>query len=161
EQIAQLQAEVVRLQTEQDHKKGPPAFVKPNTPPGPPRGPRKKRAAGHNHGRRRAEPTQIIYHVLDRWPDSGYELRGGHEVWRRQIIELPEPAPVEVSEHRIMTRPCPACDRWRTPQVDFGGAVLGQGRLGVRLLSLLVYLRVVGRLPLRTIGQYLPPLHRL
>jgi hypothetical protein len=161
EQIAQLQTEVVRLQAERDQQKGPPAFVKGNTPAAAARGPRKKRAAAHNHARRRAEPTQIIYHVLEHCPDCGYQLRGGHEVWRRQIIELPAPAPVEVSEHRILTRHCPACDRWQTPQVDFGGQVVGQGRRGVRLLSLLVYLRVVGRLPLRTIQQYLATVHGL
>jgi len=160
EQIAQLQTEVVRLQAERDQK-GPPAFVKGNTPLAPTRGPRKKRAAGHNQARRRAEPTQIIYHVLEHCPECGYQLRGGHEVWRRQIIELPEPVPVEVSEHRILTRHCPACDRWQTPKVDFGDQVVGQGRLGVRLLSLLVYLRVVGRLPLRTITQYLATIHGL
>jgi hypothetical protein len=60
EQIAQLQTEVVRLAAERDQQKGPPAFVKPNTPPGPARGPRKKRAAGHNQARRREEPTQSI-----------------------------------------------------------------------------------------------------
>jgi hypothetical protein len=66
-----------------------------------------------------------------------------------------------VSEHRIMTRHCPVCQAWRTPPVDFAGQVVGHGRLGVRLLSLLVYLRVVGRLPLRTIQQYLRSVHGL
>ena len=35
---------------------------------------------------------------------------------------------------------CPACDRWHTPKADADG-VVGQGRLGIRLLSLLAYLR--------------------
>ena len=162
EQVAQLQTTVAQLQAERDQKKGPPAFVKGNTPPpAAQRGPRKKRAAAHNKARPRAEPTQIIYHVLEHCPACAYQLRGGHEVWRRQIIELPEPVPVEVIEHRILTRHCPACNCWQAPPVDFAGQVVGQGRLGVRLLSLIVYLRTVGRLPLRTIQQYLQTMHRL
>lgn len=162
EQIAQVQATVSQVQAAQEQKKGPPGFVKRATPPAPAERPaRTKRAAEHNHARQRAEPTQIIYHAYERCPECAYLLRGGHEVWRRQIIELPEPVPMEVSEHRIVTRHCPACQQWRTPKVGFGGQVVGKGRLGVRLLSLLVYLRTVGRLPLRTIQQYLQTVHGL
>jgi hypothetical protein len=74
-------------------------------------------------------------------------------VGRRQIIELPEPAPVEVIAHRIMTWHCPVWHQWHTPPVDCAGQVVGHGRLGVRLLSLLVSLRIVGRLPVRTSQQ--------
>jgi hypothetical protein len=162
EEIGQLQTTVAQLQAVQEQKKGPPRFVKRNTPPALAERPaRKKRAAAHNQARRRAEPTQIIYHEFERCPECAYQLRGGHEVWRRQIIEVPAPVPVEVIEHRIMTRHCPACQAWRTPQVDFAGQVVGHGRLGVRLLSLLVYLRIMGRLPLRTIQQYLRTVHGL
>jgi hypothetical protein len=162
DEIGQLQTTVAQLETARDQKKGPPGFVKRNTSAPPAERPaRKKRAAVHNRARQRAEPTQIIYHEFERCPECDYLLRGGHEVWRRQVIEVPEPVPVEVIEHRIITRHCPAWQAWRTPQVDFAGQVVGQGRLGVRLLSLLVHLRIVGRLPLRTIQQYLRSVHGL
>ena len=156
ERIAVLEATVAQLQAAPHAPKGPPPFVKKNTPPPAGERPaRKKRAAPHNKARRRAEPTQIIYHEFARCPQCTHLLRGGHEVWRRQIIELPAPVPVEVIEHRMMTRHCPVCQAWQTPKVHFGDQVVGQGRLGVRLLSLLVYLRTVGRLPVRTIVAYL------
>ncbi len=162
ERIATLEATLARLQTAQEQTKKAPPFVKKNTPtPSAERPARKKRAAAHNKARRRAEPTQIIYHEYERCPQCTHLLRGGHEVWRRQIMEVPEPVPVDVIEHRIMTRHCPVCQAWRTPKVDFGGQVVGHGRLGVQLVSLLVYLRTVGRLPVRTIVAYLRTVHGL
>jgi transposase len=41
------------------------------------------------------------------------------------------------------------------------GQVLGQGRLGVRLASLVAYLRITLRLPLRLIQSYLETIHKL
>jgi hypothetical protein len=80
---------------------------------------------------------------------------------RRQVIERPEPQPVSIIEHRMLKRHCPVCERWWTPQVDFGGHVLGQGRFGVRLVSLIAYLRQSARLPVRPIQPVLAMLHRL
>jgi hypothetical protein len=98
---------------------------------------------------------------MERCPDCRYLLRGRSVARTRQIIELPEPAPVLITEHRLLKRHCPVCDRWWTPRVDFGGQVLGQGRLGVRLVSLIAYLRQSARLPIRTIQQMLATLHGL
>jgi len=67
------------------------------------------------------------------------------------VIDLPEPVPVEVTEHPFITRHCPACDRWHTPSWEARGQALGQGRIGVRLVSLIGYLRTTLRLPLRQI----------
>lgn len=39
--------------------------------------------------------------------------------------------------------------------------MLGQGRLGVRLVSVIAYLRTAARLPVRTIQEYLATLHQL
>jgi transposase len=157
ELIAQLQARIAELER---RKTPPPPFVRPDTPPPEPK-PRKKRASQHNAGRPREEPTQIVLHALERCPDCGYRLRGQSVARTRQVIELPEPQPVDIIEHRVLKRHCPVCDRWWTPQVDFGGHVLGQGRFGVRLVSLIAYLRQTARLPVRTIQQLLATLHRL
>jgi transposase len=102
-----------------------------------------------------------VLHALERCPDCGSRLRGQSVARTRQVIELPEPQPVSIIEHRVLKRHCPVCERWWTPQVDFGGQVLGQGRCGVRLVSLIAYLRQSARLPVRTIQQVLATLHRL
>jgi transposase len=158
ELIAQLQARIAELER---RKTPPPPFVRPDTPQPPKPKPRKKRASLHNAGRPREEPTQIVLHALERCPDCGYRLRGQSVARTRQVIELPEPPPVSIIEHRVLKRHCPVCERWWTPQVDFGGHVLGQGRFGVRLVSLIAYLRQSARLPVRTIQQVLATLHRL
>jgi transposase len=43
--------------------------------------------------------------------------------------------------------------------VDFSEQVLGQGRIGVRLASMIAYLRTVMRLPLRQLRDVLRDLH--
>ena len=158
ELIAQLQARLAELER---RKTPPPPFVRPDTPQPPKHQPRKKRASQHNAGRPREAPTQIIYHALERCPDCGYLLRGQSVARTRQVIELPEPAPVVITEHRLIKRHCPVCNRWWTPPVEWDGQVLGQGRFGVRLVSLIAYLRQSARLPVRTIQQVLATLHRL
>src|SRR5918911_1615433 len=88
-------------------------------------------------------------------------LRAENERLGAELAQAPEPQPVSIIEHRVLKRRCPVCERWWTPQVDFGGQVLRQGRLGVRLVSLIAYLRQSARLPVRTIQQVLATLHRL
>jgi transposase len=158
EALAQAQGRIAEL----ERRKTPaPAFVRANAPTGRPATPRRKRAPEHNAGRRREEPTQIVYHAEERCPDCGYLLRGQSVARSRQVIDLPEPAPVEITEHRLLKRHCPACDRWWVPRVDFGGQVLGQGRVGVRLVSVIAYLRQSARLPLRTIQHLLATLYEV
>jgi transposase len=139
-----------------------PAFVRANTKPAPAaKEPRKKRTAVHNKGRRREEqPARIVQHALEQCPACGYALRGQSIDWTRQVLELPLPPPMEVVEHQYLKRHCPACDRWHTPKADADG-VVGQGRLGLRLLSLLAYLRTVARLPLRGVQEQLETVHGL
>jgi transposase len=158
ELIAQLQTRIAELER---RKTPPPPFVRPDTLQPPEPKPRKKRASQHNAGRPREAPTQIIYHALERCPACGYLLRGQSVAHTRQVIELPAPAPVVITEHRLIKRQCPVCDRWWMPRVDWGGQVLGQGRCGVRLVSLVAYLRQTARLPVRTIQQLLATLHGL
>lgn len=125
------------------------------------KGPRRRRAAEHNRGRRRAVATRTVEHAFERCPDCHYRLRGRSLAYRRQVVELPEPTPVEVIEHRVLKRYCPKCERWQQPKLDLAakGQVLGQGRLGTRLLVLIAYLRHTLRLPFGLIQQYLATLH--
>ena len=158
EAIARLQARI----TELEQRKTPtPGFVKANTERKEREGPRKKRAPEHNAGRGRAEPTQTVQHAYERCPDCGYLLRGHSVARTREVIDLPPPPPVVVTEHQILKRYCPVCQRWQVPSPDWSGQVLGQGRLGVRLVSLIAYLRTEARLPVRTIQASLATLHQV
>ena len=49
----------------------------------------------------------------------------------------------------------------RSPKLDLAGQVIGQGRIGVRVASLVSYLRTTLRLPIRAIQSYLATLHSL
>jgi transposase len=159
EQLAAAQQRIVELE-QQRHD--PPPFVKPNRPtPTEPKRPRKKRAPHHNHGRRCETPTRSEPHALDRCPECHYRLQGTSIDYRRQVIELPPPQPVEIIEHQVIKRWCPHCRHWRSPQLDLAGQVLGQGRIGVRTASLIAFLALVLRLPMRRIQAYLRLVHQL
>jgi transposase len=158
EQLASALARIAEL--EQQGRTGPPPFVKANRPaPTEPKPPRRKRAPEHNHGRCRETPTQIVQHALERCPECAYQLRGESIDYTRQVIEIPPPPPVEVIEHQVIKRYCPHCQKWRSPKLDLTGQVLGQGRLGVRLISLIAYLRSTLRVPVRLVLLYLASVH--
>lgn len=158
----QLAAALVRIAELEQQRPDPPAFVKPNRPaPTEPQRPRKKRAAQHNRGRRCEEPTRIEQHALDRCPDCNYRLQGSSVDYRCQVIALPPPQPVEIIEHQVIKRWCPHCCRWHSPTLDMTGQVFGQGRIGVRIASLIAFLSVILRLPMRRIQAYLRIVHQL
>ncbi|HMA34942.1 MAG TPA: IS66 family transposase [Chloroflexia bacterium] len=158
EQLAAAQAQIEKLEA-QLH--APPAWVKPNSAKPAPK-PRRKRAPAHNRARRRdPAPTRIVQHAADTCPDCGYPLRGQSLARRRQVIDLPPPMPVDVTEHQLIKRWCPHCEHWVAPADPLRGVVLGRGRLGVRLTALIAYLRVSLRLPVRVIVHYLRTMHQL
>jgi len=158
----QLQAALVRIAELEQEKSEPPPFVKPNRPLGSePKAVRKKRAPEHNTSRKRSQPTRIERHVLEHCPDCSYRLCGESIDYTREVIELPSPQPVEVIEHQVLKRWCPHCETWRSPKLDLSGQVIGQGRIGVRVASLVSYLRTTLRLPFRVIQAHLVTLHNL
>jgi hypothetical protein len=132
-------------------------------PPAPKReGPkrsRKRRARGYARMRTEA-PTRTVIHALAACPACGCALVGGSVKRSREVIEL-APAPVEVIAHQYVERACPLCGRRWVPKADLGGQVLGQGRLGLGLVSLIVTLREAGRLPVGAIQWYLATVHGL
>jgi transposase len=166
QQVAELKGELktalARVAELEKGKGEPPAFVKPNRPQGTePRGTRKKRGVEHNTSRKRSEPTRIERHVLERCPKCNYQLKGESIAYTREVIELPPPQRVEVTEHQVVKRWCPCCGEWQSPELDLTGQVIGQGRIGVRIASLVSYLRTSLRLPVRAIQSYLATLHHL
>ncbi len=162
-QLAAMQAQLAAAQqriAELEQQRTPPRFAKAKTPKRE-RKPRRKRAAEHNRGRRREPPTRIVRHAFERCPDCHYRLRGHSIARRRQVIELPPPPPVTVTEHQVIKRWCPHCQGWRTPQLDLREQVVGQGRFGIRIMSLIAYLHTTLRLPIRLLRSYLQTLHGL
>jgi hypothetical protein len=163
--VAELQEQIEGLSrqvTELEKRQKTPSFVKGNQPKkdGSAKE-RKKRAARHNQARRREEATRVETHTVEACPTCGYHLRGESEAYRRQVIELPEPQPVEVIEHRLVKRWCPVCQVWRQPEMKWGEQVVGQGRIGVRLGALIAYLHQSLRAPVRVIQSYLATLHQV
>jgi hypothetical protein len=133
--------------------------VKPAGPRCAPPGPspsRKRRARGY--GRQRMAPTTRQRHALPHCPHCHTALRGGTVKRTREVIEV-VPAPVVVTEHLYLERRCPRCKgRW-LPGPELAGVVVGQGRLGVGLLSLIAVLREELRLPIGAIQWYLAAVH--
>ena len=158
----QLAAAQQRIEELEKQKRPPAPFAKANVKKTPgEKKPRKKREAQYNHGRRRETPTRIVEHRIVSCPTCSSRLGGVSVARRRQVIELAPPPPVEVTEHVVYHGWCSACQKWREAPLDVSHEVLGQGRLGVRISSLIAYLRTVLRLPLRQIQAYLLTLHDL
>lgn len=121
--------------------------------------PRKKREAQYNRARQRSTPTQIVEHRIVACPDCHLRLGGISLARLREVIDVPPPPCVEVTQHRIYKGWCSDCQRWHEAPVDFSEQVLGQGRIGARLASIIAYLRTVMRLPLRQLRDALRDLH--
>lgn len=178
EELASLRAELQRLQAEnaelraalvaaqerivalEAKKTPPPSFVKANAPARAKRL-RKKRAPEQNHARRLETPTQIIEHRLKCCPACQGRLSGVHLARRRQVVDLPPPPPVEVIEHQVFRGWCSFCHAWRKARLSLAGQVLGQGRIGVGIASLVAHLRQVVRAPIRVIQAWLASVHEL
>lgn len=89
------------------------------------------------------------------------DTRGVHLGRRRQVVDLPPPSPVEVTEHQVFRGWCSFCQAWREARLDLAGQVLGQGRIGVGIASLVAHLRLVVRAPVRVIQAWLSSVHGL
>ena len=161
-QIALQKAEA-RIAELEKQKMPPPSFVKANVKKPKPeeKKPRKKRASHFNQARKLSVPTQIEEHRIVACPDCHLRLGGISLAREREVIDVPPVPRVEVTHHRIFKGWCAGCQRWHEAPTDFSGQVLGQGRLGVRLASMIAYLRTVMRLPLRQIQAVLCDLHGL
>ena len=144
----------------QKKEKTAPSFVKANKPKRKKKKRRKKRAAQHNNSRRRETPTRIETHRLEACPTCGSALTKHKGSYSRQIIDIPEPQPVEVVEHRLEQGWCNHCRSWHVPERKWPEA-MGQGRIGVRLTGMVGYMRSILRLPCRQIQAFLQSVHRV
>jgi transposase len=155
----QLRVAQARIQELEKQKTPPPVFIKANVSRPKEKKPRKQRKPEQNGVRRREQPTQIVEHRVVSCPTCQLRLGGISLARVRQVIDVPVPPPVEVTEHRIYKGWCAGCGKWYEAPVDVHEQVLGQGRLGVRLASLIAYLRTVTRLPIRQLRDYLLTVH--
>src|SRR5260370_18564023 len=132
----QLGVAQVRIKELEQLKTPPPAFVKAKKKsPEEQKKARKKRDARHNRARPRSTPTQIVEHRLVTCPACHLRLGGMSLARCREVIDVPEPPPVEVTEHRIYKGWCAGWQHWYEAPVDFHDQVVGQGRNGLRLGS--------------------------
>ena len=156
-----LRVALTRIDELEKQKTPPPAFVKADVKKAAPeeQKPRKKRAAQHNQARRRSLPTHIVEHHLAACPECDLRLGGISLARCREVIDLPPPAEVAITEHRIFKGWCAGCRKWQEAPVDLHTEVLGQGRIGVRLASMIAYLRTSLRLPVRQIRALLLTLY--
>ncbi len=145
--IAQLQHRIEALESRLNARGSPgmPGNKPSSGRPAPSKAARKRRP--HGFARVRMAPTQRVEHAVEVCPDCGTKLVGGWVHRTREVIEVPV-VPIQVTEHVFLARNCPVCERRRVPKVALGGVVVGQQRLGVNLISLIVTLREEGRLPI-------------
>ena len=157
----QLATAEQRIEELEQTKKEPPNFFKPNRPKREgPTGPRRQRAQEHNHGRKRAEVVtrREEYHI-ERCPGCDCKLRKKRVAWTREVIDLPPPQEVEVTEHVIYKGYCPRCSEWKYAAAGGTGTVIGQRRFGTRLMALIGYLTESLRLPNDVTQSYLKTMH--
>ena len=158
----QFAAAPARIAELEQQRPCPPLIVKPNkSKPDELKHPRQKRSAQHHREWRCDVPTRIALHTLDHCPDFHFSLRGSSIDYHRQVVELPSPQPVVVNEHRVIKRWHPACQCWHSPKLDLTGQVFRQGRIGVRIASLMDFLALVLRVLGRWIQADLCTLHLL
>jgi transposase len=117
---------------------------------------RKRRARGAARPRMVATARQV--HALACCPACGAPLAGGTVKRTRDVIEVPL-APVVVTEHVYLERRCPDCRRRCVPPPELDGVVVGQSRFGIRLTSLITFLREEARLPFAVMQRLLRTLY--
>ncbi len=94
-------------------------------------------------------------------PDCHLRLGGISLARVREVIDVLPPPPLEVTEHRVYKGWCAQCQKWHEAPVELSEQVLGQGRIGVRLTSLIAYLRTVMRLPIRQLAEVMRQVYGL
>jgi len=154
-EVAAFREEVARLSEELARKGDPPSWAKPKTAPREAK-PRKKRERGYGRACV-ADPDEIIEQAIDVCPECGNSLTGGWEYSSHEEIELPL-GPVRVMRYVRLMRQCGVCGCRVVPPRT--GSV-GRHRFSALTMSVVAYLHILGRLPLRIIQQTLRCLYQV
>ncbi|GAC1526047.1 MAG: IS66-like element ISH10 family transposase [Chloroflexota bacterium] len=153
QQVAALQTENNRLRGGRPAKASPGAWPSETTQQ--PREPkqRKTRDPKHNRGRHRMlQVDEQVRHDVAVCPRCGSPLAGGWVHRRVQVIDLPAPVEVQVTEHLVMARHCPCCRQRVLPSAPaLAAGRLGRCRFGPRLIAAIATMAIVERLPGRQI----------
>lgn len=96
-------------------------------------------------------------HAVATCPGCGCGLQGGTIKRHREIIEIALP-PVTVTDHHLLERVCPTCQRRCVPTLSESDWVVGQHRFGPTLLSLITTWHEDARMPDAVIQQQLDTL---
>lgn len=162
QQVAELQQEVETLRAllHGGWGNGLPPFIKANRKKREPkaRSIRKKRSQAFS--RPRETPTKEISHAVSQCPDCGRKLAGGWEHSRHQVIEIPE-GPIEIIDHVLMRRRCGVCGTVHLPKLGPEDGVIGQHRVGPRLMSMVAALCTDYRLPRENVQRLLASVYRV
>lgn len=149
----------LRAQVEQLRREGAPVFKPNRKKANLPKEPRKKRS--HSFVRRLERPTQEVVHACERCPRCDEPLCGGFEKRRRQVIELPV-TPVQIIDHVVIERRCPRCHESVAPRLNSQQlGVVGEHRVGVRLMAWVGLMHIVGRVPLAIVQRILKGVYGL
>ena len=154
-EVSALREEVAQLREEVGRKGAGPRWAKPKTPTREAK-PRKERGRGYGRACV-AAPDEIIEHAHDVCPGCGQRLTGGWTYSSHEELDLPLGG-VRVVRHVRLMRRCGVCGRRVVPPRT--GSV-GRHRFSARTMSVVTYLHILGRLPLRTIQQTLRWLYQL
>jgi transposase len=163
-QVALLEAENTRLRgTPRPPKPLPGAWPSERTKHEREDTPRQKRDDRYNQGRQRmAQVDTQEVHAAQICPRCGRHLSGGWVHRRLQVIELPPTQPAIVTEHVLIRRQCPGCQRRVLPPLPgVTAGRVGRCRFGPRLLAQVATMATVERLPIRLIQERLQRQHDL
>lgn len=160
DEIVALTAQIAELRS-RIHDQGPkqllPSWVRPNVKHKR-RTERKHRV--HGFSRPVDMPTKRVIHSFDQCPDCHGRLGKPVVAYTRQVIEIPA-APAEITQHIIMKRWCFHCKKQVRPQANLSSVVVGKQRVGLRLMSLVAFLKEACRQPIETIQRHLSVVYGL
>jgi hypothetical protein len=163
-EIDNLKETLVSLQgklEQKDSVNGPskplPSFVKANVKKKKKKAKRKARAQGFS--RKKEVATKKIFHTYEICPCGG-ELGRPSVAYSRQIIDIPQ-VRYEVIEHVVFKRHCFSCNKRVYPKVDLSGFTVGNGRIGINLMSAIFTMKEEGDMSLNKIKNHLKTFYDL
>jgi transposase len=152
--LERQQADALRRLQAYENAHTPPSLSKKKHPPKPPVG-RLGAPEGHpRYEREQPEPTETIEHREDACPQCATPLSEPYRVERRIIEEIPDPQPLQVTEHLIAHYRCKNCKQRFAARHD-----VPNGMFGNNVQTHVTLLKYDDRLPLRKVANALQRHH--